>query len=641
MKPIERHIIAALFLSASLHAAIMPLPEAPAAGALVYVPHPHFRWHREADVKIDEVHGLQIARDEQFKTIVCEDRLEVVSRFVPVKPLEPGNYWWRVRRGEGNWSASVPFEVRTPEQVFAIPFGSGPAEVAKIIQEAAAHTPALVKFQPGEYCLALKEGESLVTLEKVKDLIIDGQGAKLVLGGTFLLLKDCQRVTFRNLTVTGNRPGHTLVRILRKENARGRLVVKSEPGYDPDVPYHFKLGKGFGGSFLGCMDTEHPGREITGALVSARWARVEPVADEPGAFAFSPVPASTLDLFPMGAPAIVTAYRWRWVEIVRGEECTFSHVTAVDLPCAFSGGGSSAKSYLSCKVQRRSPNDYFGGHSATGSGRIGEWIEDCDFEYLPDDGPAEQSFGKAIEAVEGSDGLIIAGGMDFLQPGDRVSLVDLKENKGVTASVLGVSESGQGLRVQLDRSMVELLASLGRTSQADWNGVLLYRDAPSNEDFVYRRNRHFGGKGHGVKFNGTRGWIAESTFENINGNAIMAGYISAVSGHGANDLVISGNTIVRCGWTPICSTSQSRLAGNLVIRDNTVRETRDAAIAVIGYNGVTVTGNTFSSSTVPALGGWVIFQDSTNIHCRANRFPGGLPESRTAEREWDNNRPYF
>ncbi len=644
MKTIRLPILASLLLSASMQAAVMPLPELPVAGSVVYAPHPHFRWKREANVKIDEVHRLQIARDQLFSDIVSDDRLEVVSRFVPVCPLEPGKYWWRVRRGEGDWSMTVPFEVRAPQCVVTVRAGSDAATVARAIREAAAHTPARVDFEPGEYALVpAEEPRSLITLEKVTDLTIDGHGATLVLGGAFLQLNNCRRVTIQNLTVTGKRPGHTLVRILRKENDQGSLVVKPELGHDPDVPFYFQSGKNFGGSFLGCMDPDHPGREVTGALVSARWATVVPLPNEPGVFAFSRVPTATLDLFPVGATAIVTLYRWRWLEMVRGEECTLSHVTAVDLPGAFSGGGSSAKSYLSCRVQRRSPGDYYGGHSATGSGRIGEWIENCEFEYLPDDGPAEQSFRSVITATSGPDSVLIAGNSNdsAVQPGDRVSLVDLKGLRGASATIASVTQRGGSLVIQLDRTLSELAEKLGGTVAAEKKNIFLYVDAPSNEDFVYRHNRHFGGKGHGVKFNGTRGWIADSTFENINGNAIMAGYISAVSGHGASDVLISGNSITRCGWTPICSTSESRLASNLIIRDNTVREIRDAAIAVIGYNGVKVTGNTFSSSTLPALGAWVVFQDSTNIDCRANRFPGGLPESRTAEREWDNNRPYF
>ena len=70
----------------------------PAADAVVFTPHPHFGWKWEADAKLDDVHQLQIARDKAFTQLVCEDRLAVVSRFVPVKPLAPGKYWWRVRR---------------------------------------------------------------------------------------------------------------------------------------------------------------------------------------------------------------------------------------------------------------------------------------------------------------------------------------------------------------------------------------------------------------------------------------------------------------------------------------------------------------------------------------------------------------
>ncbi len=98
----------------------VPQPISPAADAVVYAPHPHFRWQREADVRIDEVHQIQIARDAAFVDSVCDERLEVVSRFVPVKPLAPGRYWWRVRRGEGRWSRALGFEVRLPDKVFRI-----------------------------------------------------------------------------------------------------------------------------------------------------------------------------------------------------------------------------------------------------------------------------------------------------------------------------------------------------------------------------------------------------------------------------------------------------------------------------------------------------------------------------------------
>jgi hypothetical protein len=615
-------LLTALLLAplAALHAADAPVPESPAAGTVVYAPHPQFRWQREADVKIDEVHSIQIARDAAFREVVCDDRLEVVSRFVPVKPLAPGQYWWRVRRGEGGWSGAVPFEVRMPEHVFTVRAGSDAAAVARVLLEAATSGPAQVNFEPGAYQLAPPPGKSLATLTKVHDLVVDGHGARLVLAGTFLVLNDCQRVTLRNFTVTADRPGHTLVRIVKKDPASGRLVVKSEPGYDPDVSSYFCMEES-GGSFLGCMDAEHHGRYIPGAGVSARNAHIAPAPDEPGAFAISPVKAATLELCPVGAAAVVTAYHWQWVQMNRTEECTFSAVTVSDLPGAFCGGANnSAKSYLACRVQRRSPQDFSGGHSACGSGRVGEWIEGCEFECLPDDGPAEQSFRQPIKTADGTNALLLGG--NSVRAGDRVALVNAKNGRGASALVT----SAKGARVELDHTLAELRAVIGLDAARGWQGMYLYCDVPSNEDFVYRHNRHIGGRGHGVKFNGTRAWISDNHFENINGNAVLPGYTSEVSGHGARDVVVSSNTIIRCGWTPIAARSTSGLGGNLIIRGNRISEIRDAAIDIRGCTGVTITGNEFNSSTAPAKGAWVIGTDVADIHCEDNRYPAATPE---------------
>ncbi|MCX7007243.1 MAG: right-handed parallel beta-helix repeat-containing protein, partial [Kiritimatiellaeota bacterium] len=131
---------------------------------------------------------------------------------------------------------------------------------------------------------------------------------------------------------------------------------------------------------------------------------------------------------------------------------------------------------------------------------------------------------------------------------------------------------------------------------------------------------------HGVKFNGTRALIADNYFENINGNAILPGYTSEVSGHGARDVVVSSNTILRCGWTPIEVRSTSGLGGNLIIRGNRISEIRDAAIDVRGCTGVTISGNEFSSFSAPAKGAWVIGTDAADIRCEANRYPAETPE---------------
>ena len=184
--------------------------------------------------------------------------------------------------------------------------------------------------------------------------------------------------------------------------------------------------------------------------------------------------------------------------------------------------------------------------------------------------------------------------------------------------------------MQLDRPLAELSATIGHDVSGDWAKVFLYRDAQSNEDFVYRHNSHIGGRAHGVKFNGTRAWIANNRFENLNGNAVLAGYPSEVSGHGARDVVVSGNTIVRCGWTPIQVWSTSGLGGNIIVRDNRITEAREAAISIRGCDGVTITGNTFASSTSPKEGAWITAEKSLNLHTSRNTYAADVPETQIA-----------
>jgi Right handed beta helix region len=594
--------------------------------SVVYAPHPHFRWQRESDIRIDETHHVQISRDADFRNLTCEDRLEVVSRFVPATTLSPGAYWWRVRRGDGPWSVGVAFTVRSPEHVFVIKAGDDAETIVKQLQAAAEQCPSRVDFEPGEYTLTPVNAKGLVTLTKAHDMIIDGHGARLKLGGLLVTLNDCQRITLQHFFVTADRPGHTLVRVIGKDTAKEALTVKVEPGHDPDVPRFFDMA-GSGGSFLGCMDPEFHGRYVTSGGISARNVKIALAANQTGTFVFHPVKAATLELMPLGAVAVVTSYHWQWAQMNRTDECTFSDVTVSELPGAFCGGSNnSARSYLNCKVKPRNPDDYFGGHAATGSGRIGEWIEGCDFACLPDDGPAEQSFRQPIRGAEGEYTLLVNG--NAFRTGDRVALINAKNGRGASAVIKDIA----GGRARLDRPLTELGQAVGQAVAEGWKNTYLYCDAPNNEDFVYRRNRTVGGRAHGVKFNGTRAWIADNHFENLSGNAVLAGYTSEVSGHGARDVVVSGNEILRCGWTPISVWSTSGLGSNVIVRGNRITEVRESAVAIKGCDGVNLTGNTFASSTPPKQGSWITAEKTTNLSTSGNKFPACAPELNSHKR---------
>lgn len=601
-----------------------PAPIAPAAGSVTYAPHPHFQWQREADAKMEDVHAIQIARDENFASIVCEEKLEVVSRFVPLKPLPSGRYWWRVRRQERGWSQRMVFEVRQPQNVFTIRAGSDEKEAARVMTEAQKHFPALVKFEPGEYRWAAADWTGVLRLRGVSDVTLDGYGARLIVRGTLLSVNDSQRVTLRNFYVTGDKPGHTLVRVTSVDAAHAALLVKPEPGYDPDVARFFG-----GQGFLNRVDPEHRGRH-RGGFVSTQTSSAQLV--EAGHFRIMQVPESALRVQSPGALNVLTRYGDPFVNAHHTDALTFSDVTIVDMPGAFCGGAeNNAKSYLGCRVITRSGNDYQGGHSAVGDGRTGEWIEGCEFQMLSDDGPNVRTMRMKIAKAEGDRVVLLENSWTNtdLRSGDTVAFTNPRTWVTATAKVVSASQRNP-MRVEVD---AELSAMASQIGVSDWSGVYFYRVNPCCEDFVYRRNRHVGGRGHGVKYNGRRGLIADNHFENITGNAIEIGYNwqDAYEGFGASDVLIARNRITRCGWSPISSFSKTPLGGRYIICDNRINEVRDAAISIRNCSDVIITGNSFESSTPPQHGAWITAQDVRNLSTSANRHSGEVPEIKSGK----------
>ncbi|MDP6502289.1 MAG: hypothetical protein QF886_01685, partial [Planctomycetota bacterium] len=119
--------------------------------AIVYMPHPHFRWQKGADARIEDRYQIQVSRDNAFRNLVVDDSLDVVSRFVCPKPLPPGTYFWRLRPADAKaWSKTFRFK-RDDSREFRIEVGVRQADIAATIAEAAANTPAKVIFEKGSY----------------------------------------------------------------------------------------------------------------------------------------------------------------------------------------------------------------------------------------------------------------------------------------------------------------------------------------------------------------------------------------------------------------------------------------------------------------------------------------------------------
>jgi hypothetical protein len=162
----------------------------PQNGATIYAPHPHLHWQKEDGTNIEDLYRVQVSRDEAFQTLVVDDSLDVVSRLVCAKPLSTGTYFWRVRREDQKQWSKVSSFTRGESKEYRIKKGATTEEIASVLTEAAANTPAKVIFERGNYPIT-----KMIPLRKVKDLIIDGNGSTLTLNDRFLDLKNCADVT--------------------------------------------------------------------------------------------------------------------------------------------------------------------------------------------------------------------------------------------------------------------------------------------------------------------------------------------------------------------------------------------------------------------------------------------------------------
>jgi len=233
----------------------------PADGETVYMPHPHFRWERLPGTGLEDAHQIQIARDSDFETIEVDDSLEVVSRFVSVKPLSAGTYFWRVRKvGSNQWSEVFRFTLGESKS-FPVKNGATSEDISATIKEAAKNTPAKVLFEKGDYRI-----RKHVHFRETKDLIIDGGGSVFSLDDEFLYFNFCANITVQNMTVKPTVDAGTHVDIVDVNAASRTVTVKAKKGFPQDVSLYFTPGKGAG--LMRCVDFENPGKAVRYASLS-------------------------------------------------------------------------------------------------------------------------------------------------------------------------------------------------------------------------------------------------------------------------------------------------------------------------------------------------------------------------------------
>jgi hypothetical protein len=529
------------------------------------MPFPQLFWTAHgkawADVGQPVEYDIEIARDEDFRQVVDVDKVPL-TRYVPDRPLEPGEYHWRVRaRPAGSeseaWSEPSAFVISAPEEVVIVDYDPAAANHQPAVQEAVDRAVVLsregksveVRFPPGTY---LGSGaKQFILLEDAKGLILNGDGVKVQLedwnmGAT--RIERSRNVLVRGFTFDHQRQLPFLqARVTAVDAGKKEVTVVLEgEGADYDDE-HVKKGM----STFSLLDPEVNGRLKAGA---------------PN---FYPKPRAVrslggrryvleLDRAPSGIAA-----GDRLVQFLRTDACSlFSAVDAVNVTYygltshSASGGhyvgvSTSMINVLHCRSDI-SGNRWFGGNADGVHMRanpVGPWVESTVFNGIGDDGVA--IYARPVRARvtwpdDRKNALIVTREFFDWEPGDALSFFEPQEGRiFFETTVESITPQGQDFLVTLAEDVPRRL-SFGASLLDDdqiWNR------SKSGGDFMIRRCRFSNIRRFGVVFRSAGGVVEDCVFEGTSSSGLL--FINETqypNGLYCSEIIIRNNTFKECGF---------------------------------------------------------------------------------------------
>ncbi|HAX97242.1 MAG TPA: hypothetical protein DCY35_12110 [Prolixibacteraceae bacterium] len=386
----------------------------------IYVPtvvtNPTLAWSGEQYLNGSPLDYLvQIAKDKNFRSIVLTDKVAFTGQYVPVDALTPDEYWWRVKPMTDpdlstGWSEPQWFKIIAPEKEYTVKAGSTAEQIHNVIQEAAQNTPALVKFEKGEYHVSpsfqyLKcqpdpsqygggvNPPGLIELIGAKNLVIEGNGSTVCIDNESSILKAfvSKNLILRNITFTTHMPlkpagrivgVNTAASTLQFELLEGQVTPEEKPDYYKNFNEGFAVTDSSGATKRGVLTrmrhAQIPGK-VSGRVYQVTVTEARSVAS----FAKDLAVGDFIYFVPKqggayGAMGIFAEYC---------EDLTLYNVRKTE-----SGGYSyiikncEKLKFLKFIDKPRSVHDHSEG-GLIGSGRTGIWMEDCEFWNYSDDGP--------------------------------------------------------------------------------------------------------------------------------------------------------------------------------------------------------------------------------------------------------------
>ena len=592
------------------------LPGLHATGAVS--PHPNLMWTNNAPF---DSCTIEISNDRNFVAAVDTGRVDNVSRYVPMKPLVPGDYFWRVKNRGGVVENSA-FSIERPLREIVIPAGSGMAEIQAALNGAEKNPSTRIVFEKGEYHLHPGENGTVFDINGTTNLIVDGGGSKFVVHDIARLaeVRFSQHITFCNLTVDYDVPIHTAAKV-EAVASDGTLELSLWPGCaaPESVPRFMEEQRGM------FHDPAYPRMAENVPLLVYMKDPWEPLGE--GRYRLKAAkPSSIANVRPGMVYICAPRYKPQGFELYNSDDITIADVTTYYLP-----GIGVVTSFVNdlklirMKMLRREDRllGVQNGGTNIHNARIGPWVEGCRFENTGDDcnhisslvltpvGQPEPAVVVVSSQQPGTRGF--SPDMD-IQPGDALAFFDrpsgrvLAEAKVLSAELL----ADKTTRIVFYKKIPELVCGTGRENP-DMKVAQVYNLSRSCGSFVFRNNTFFRGRRVGVLAKSGPGLIENNRFEELGGGGVEI-FNAPFEGLYAHDVLIQNNLFRRGGlvykdsgpapaiWIEIFAGDLSqRLNRNIRIIGNRIVDYPGNGIEVCDSVNLRVEGNHFENGELSAL----------------------------------------
>ncbi len=615
-------------------------------------PHPTWAW-----AEVPAAHRYEVAwsRNATFMNPVSSD-VSDVSRYVSVQPLAEGRVFWRVRAlGEdgaaGPWSNTATHRIVGPRATFDVPATADQSAIQRILEAAAASSPALVRFAAGA-TYRLSPVDHAFVLKDTQDVIVDGQGATFLITQPSAGLLRCERsrgLTFQNFIVDYDPLPHVVARVesVTSEKNRAFLHLRPESGYPDFDAAHVRANWSWG--VVLDPDVTRRGWMKAHAPLVANFARdsAHRSASDPAVFRVALTKAGEAIHYSPNDRIILFA-RKNGHELFGHRDCsdiTYYRVTVHACPAGHINfqNGTDLK-VLSFRAVPREGRWFAGnadGVHVRGS-EVGPWVEDCTFDSLGDDAIALYNKGIAIVS-HSSDRIVLDRAFMDLRVGDGFRIFDPRTGTLIGSSyrVLELRDRPVGIEVRFAPALpreTKLVSVQGNASASDQ----VFNLSRRNDGFVVRRNVFRAIRRYGTVFRSSHGVITDNQYLGSSNAAIALLNEPELwrNGLGGEQVLIARNQIsqvsfdgsardvgaIEVVWRKLQGVGSGILYRDISIVENDLSGWGDHAIALRNTRGFAISGNRIhspgsSSSDNRRIG--ILIEDSEDGRVAESTRPSG------------------